>query len=109
MPPIRFRFRWALIAIAMLALLATVVRPDAPKDPPFLTAIYSTIIVGALVQLLIDVVGLLPVPDSDASFPNPVPRDNPPPDSGRAEQIPSPSPAIVDPPRAQTNPARPAV
>ncbi len=69
MLPIRFRVRSLIIAVAALAIPAAFFRPDAHNDPPFLSVVYSAIIVAGLVQLLIYAISLLQITTAEDFIP----------------------------------------
>ena len=65
---IRVRIRTIMIAMPALAVLEVFLRPEANRDPVFLSATYGALIVAGLVQLLIYAIGFL-----DLS--GPIPRE----------------------------------
>ncbi len=69
MPPMRFRTRSLILAVAALAIPAAFFRPDSYNDPPFLSVAYCAIIVAGLVQLLIYAISLVQITDAEDSIP----------------------------------------
>ena len=72
MPPIRVRIRTIIIVFPVLAVLEAFFRPEANRDPVYLSVMYGAMIVAGLVGLLIYAISLLdfsgPIPDESQSL-----------------------------------------